>query len=249
MKCLSVMRLEMALAAAMACAAAHADAADPTTPTGFVYYGNGDGTFGSAGAGYAPGMAGYGATPAMYAGYSGYGYGGPAYAGYGYGGYGYGGGGYGGCDTCGGRHGGRHRHCSFGGNCPCCNNVWDGYCAGDCGYGAGGCGGPVKVHRRHRALGCGAGPCVDAACGVAAACAPRRHHCHLRRRCAYACGAVDVGYGYDGGVMTGPGAMYGNGSAQPNMANPNGAEQLESPAPSLNYDEEQQPMPADDSST
>jgi hypothetical protein len=43
--------------------------------------------------------------------------------------------------------------------------------------------------------------------------------------------------------------MYDGSYGQPNMAAPNGAEQLQSPAPSLNYNEEPQPMPADDSST
>jgi hypothetical protein len=248
MKCLRVTRL--VAAATLACAAAHANAAELANPTGFLYYGYGNGSFGYTGAGYAPGpaygpgtglapgvagMAGYGAAPAVPVDYPASGYGGA-------GAYGYGG--YGGCDACASRHCGRRRHCcSFGGNCDCCNNVWDGYGA-DCGYGAGCCAPPVKVHRRHRPLGCGAGPCVDAACGAP----PRRHHCHLRRRWANACGDCGA-YGYAGAAgMVDPGMSYDNGSMQPNMANPNPSEQVQPPAPSLN-DDEPRPMPTDDSST
>ncbi|HVX11666.1 MAG TPA: hypothetical protein VHC22_10835 [Pirellulales bacterium] len=247
MKWFSVMRLAAVVAAASSYGAARADAAEPTTPTGFAFYGNGDGTFDTANPGYPGGMAEYvpgtpahGAGPATYAtgyggaGYAGYGYGGAAgygYAGAAYAGYGYGGDCAGACNTC--RPHRRHRRCcTFGGNCACCDNCWDGYCAGDPGYDSGCCAGPVKVHRRHRALGCGAGPCVDAAaCG---ACAPRRHHCHLRRRCAAgcdncnSCGAAGPSYI--------PSGMY-DGSNGPTMAAPGAPEQLN---PSLN--EEPRPM-------
>lgn len=244
MKCLRVTRL--VAAATLACAAAHANAAELANPSGFLYYGYGNGSFGYAGAGYAPGpangpgtglapgvagMPGYGGAPALPGGYPDYGYGGGAY------------GGYGGCDTCARPRCGRRRHCcSFGGNCECCNNVWDGYGA-DCGYGGGCCAPPVKVHRRHRALGCGAGPCVDAACGAP----PRRHHCRLRCRRANACADCGGAYGYAGDPgMTGP--VYDGAGPQPNMGNPNAGEPLQAPAPSYN-DDEPQPMPTDDSST
>ncbi|MGH7136419.1 MAG: hypothetical protein ACREHD_11815 [Pirellulales bacterium] len=236
MRCLNMTRF--VAAAVLACAVAPADAAESANPTGFMYYGYGQGSFGYPGAGYAPSTAGYGAA-AMPAGYSGYGYGyssGPAYPGYGYGYGGYGGYGYGGG---GGPHARRHHHCSFGGNCNCCNSVWDGYtgCAdGAC------CGAPVKVHRRHRALGCGAGPCVDASCGAPAA---RRHHCLLRRRNGCDNGAC---YSLGGAAgMAAPGMMYDGGSAQPTMANPDTGEQVQ-PPPSPSYGNEE-PMPGDDSST
>lgn len=232
MRCLNMTRF--VAAAVLACAAAPADGAELANPTGFMYYGYGQGSFGYTGAGYAPSTAGYGAA-AMPAGYSGYGYGyssGPAYPGYGYGYGGNGGYGYGGPHT---RRHHHHRHCcSFGGNCDCCNSVWDGYtgCAdGAC------CGAPVKVHRRHRALGSGAGPCVDASCGVPA----RRHYCHLRRR-----NGCDSGIGYGAAGMAAPGMIYDGSSAQPTMANPDTGESVEPPPPGY---EEPQPMPADDSST
>lgn len=220
MKRLSVTRF--VAVSVLACAAAQAEAADMANPTGFMYYGYGQGSFGYSGAGYAPGMASYGAgaMPASY----GYGYAsGPANPGYGYAGYGYGGAGYVGYGHA-GPHARRGHCCSFGGNCNCCNNAWDGYAG--CADGAC-CGGPVKVHRRHRALGAGAGPCVDASCGAAP---PRRHLCHLRRRHA-ANGAAC--YGNVGTAA--PGMIYDNGTAQPTTAAPDAEEQVQPPSPALNY--------------
>ena len=238
MKCFRVSPLA-ALFAALALASGQADAADLANPAGFANYGYGDGGYGYGGASYVPGTAGYSnPTLASYPGYAGYGY-----AGYGYTGPGTGGFGCGncGCDLWAGYCGGRRRHhCSFGGNAGCCAGVWDGYCSG-------GCGAPVKVHRRHRPLGCGAGPCVDAACcgalsGYPATCGPHWHRCHLRRNrnCGYPIDAC-CGYGGSMGVMD---AMPG----QPNMANPNGAELLQAP-PGFDSEEPPAPTPAEESST
>lgn len=261
MKCIRVARL--VAAATVACAAAQASAADLNNPTGFLYYGYGQGSFGYAGAGYTPSAPGYGVAPgapgpdAGYAyGYTAPGYGPPAmpaYPAYSYGaypGYGYGGGyagGYGG-SGCGGRTHRHHGHCcSFGGNCDCCNNTWDGYCGQDCGAGAGCCGAPVKVYHRHRPLGCGAGPCVDAACGASTG----RRHCGRARRNAFGCGPVQVNYGAAPANMYGGNAVYDNGNPvfQPNPALPDDGESVEPPSPTFQPDDEPQPMPADDSST
>ena len=143
--------------------------------------------------------------PAMF----GNGYAGPAYFSTGYpGGY-VGGGGWG-----------------YGGSC--CNNIWAGYCneMQGCG-GCGGCGG-CRVKHRHRALGCGAGPCcqptcAQGACGAVDCCPaacepspvccpaprPRRHRCCLRRRlhgaaCCVADCATDGCCGYDAGAVSMP---------------------------------------------
>lgn len=251
MKCSRVLRV--AAAAGLAWTAAQATAADMANPTGFMYYGYGQGSFGYTGTGYTPSAAGNGVAPGAPgpdAGYA-YGYTAPGYApaaSGAYPGYGYGGGNGGGYGGYGGRHCRRRAHCcSFGGNCDCCNNCWDSYCGPGCAEGAGCCGAPVKVHRRHRALGCGAGPCVDAACGTAPA--GRRHLCHLRRRGGHACGPVEINYAIGG--ASGPATMYDNANTgwQPYPANPIGEEAIQPPSPSSELDDEPQPMPADDSST
>lgn len=238
-------------AATLACAAAQATAADIANPTGFMYYGYGQGSFGYAGSGYTPSAPGYGVAPGAPgpgAGYD-YGYVAPGYAAGAYAaypGYGYGGGNAGGYGYGGGHCRRRGHHCSFGGNCDCCNNAWNSYCGPGCAEGAGCCGAPVKVYRRHRPLGCGAGPCVDAACGAAG----RRHLCHLRRRNAYACGPVEVNY--DVGGMGAAGTMYDNGNlgGQPSPANPAGSEAIEPPSPSFDSeDTAPPPTPDDDSAT
>ncbi len=252
MKCLRVLRV--VAVATLASTAAQATAADMANPTGFMYYGYGQGSFGYTGTGYTPSAPAYGVAPGAPGTDAGYGYGytAPGYAPPAYGaypGYGNGGGyagGYGGYGN-GGRHCRRRGHCcSFGGNCECCNNVWDGYCGAGCAEGAGCCAGPVKVHRRHRPLGCGAGPCVDAACGGAPS--GRRHLCHLRRRHGAACGPVEINYGMGGAGAAG--TMYDNANPgwQPYPANPNG-EAIQPPSPSFEPEDEPQPMPADDSST
>jgi hypothetical protein len=247
MKLLSVPSLAVACLAVVAWMTGQAGAADWANPTASSY-GYGAAGNGAAGNGY--GMAGYNAgnsAPDMegypgngYNGYSyaGYGSGGYGYGGYGYGGSGYGGyvgqgiGGYGGCGPC-----ARRRHCcSFGGNALCCTDCWDGYCGCGAEYG-------VKVHRRHRALGCGAGPCVDSsysyANGYATNCG-RPHRCHLRRNRAMGyCGAGGCSDCAGGTVMdTAPG--------QPAMSGPSPAELLQSPPPSSNSEP---PSPGDDSST
>lgn len=258
MKRLCVLRV--VAAATLACAAAEATAADMANPTGFMYYGYGQGSFGYTGAGAAPGAPGPGAGPAAPGPEAAYAYGNPApgYAPAAYGaypGYGYGGGyagGYGGYGA-GGRHCRRRGHCcSFGGNCGCCNNAWDTYCGPGCAEGAGCCGAAVKVHRRHRPLGCGAGPCVDAACDAGPH--ARRHARHNRRRGNQACGPVEINYAV--GAPGGAGAMYGGsaeggaeGAWQPYPAQPRGGEPIEPPRPSFESEDEPQPMPADDSST
>lgn len=275
MKCLRIPRV--VAAATLAFAAAQVGAAEGANPTGNLYYGYGQGSFGYTGAGYTPGPAGNGVAPGAPgpdAGYS-YGYTAPGYApadagaypGYGYGdGYagGYGGQGCDACDACGGRHGRhhhrRHRHhcCSFGGNCDCCSNSWSTYCGPGCDEGAGCCGAPVKVHRRHRALGCGAGPCVDASC-----CTPpsgHGRHCHARRR-RRGCAPVTINYGmggpaaYDMGGdaydMGGPAEYTDNNTEtgqQPSPADPDAGEPIESPGPSLEPADEPQPRPAEESS-
>ena len=175
-----------------ACACGQADAAEMLNQPGYGFgYGGGMGMgYGGMG-GYGFGMPGY--APATVAGYPGYG---------GYGGMGRG---------WGGRHHGWN-HGGFGGYGGCgggMNTNWDGYCS-DCG-GAGGCG-HVKVRRRCRPLGCGAGPYVDPnCCGQAVeACAPApcgRHRCRLFHRhrrfaaccvdaCCDDCG-MDGSVGYD----------------------------------------------------
>jgi hypothetical protein len=165
----------------------------------------------------------------------GYGYGGPAYYSTGYmGGY-VGGGGWG-----------------YTGSC--CNDIWAGYCNEmQC---CGGC----RVKHRHRALGCGAGPCcqptcAQGACGPAADCCqpgcdqapvccaaprPRRHRCGLRRRfCAPACGMAECGFdsccGGDAGAVSMPAEMD---AVEPQSA-PSDApkpEAIESPAPAPDLD-------------
>ena len=265
MKCSQISRLAMVMVATLAAAAMQAAAADLVNPAGLSYYGYGDSGAGYAGGSYAPGMAGYtqgmaGYTQGM-AGYTqsmaGYpqgmaGYGSPAfasypgYAGYGYAGYGASnfGGGNCGCDPWAGYCGGRRRHhCSFGGNSGCCASVWDGYCNG-------GCGAPVKVHRRHRPLGCGAGPCVDAACcgplsGYATTCAPPVHRGHLRRHRNWGYGQIDACCGYDGAT----GMIMNQAPGQPTMGNPRGAEPLQTPTPGFDSEEPPSPMPAEESST
>ncbi|HEV3340666.1 MAG TPA: hypothetical protein VG125_09920 [Pirellulales bacterium] len=242
MKRLSVPLLAVA---AIAWMAGQAGASDWANPSDSSYYGNagGGGTTGYGAAGY--GMAGYGSGAANFApdmaGYGGpslasypqYGYAAYNYPGYGYssGGYGsagYGSAGYGGCAGCRGR-----RHCwGFGGNSVCCGDAWSGYCPGTYGQG-------VKVHRRHRALGCGAGPCVDGSCysaGYATNCG-RGHRCHLRRNrglaCCPTCGCSDC----DGG------AVMDQAPAQPGMSGPTPVESLRTPSPN------EPPSPGDDSST
>jgi hypothetical protein len=228
MKCLSVVRLA---AAVLACASAHAGAADSVSQAGYFGDGYDNGAMGVAGNPYAPGMAG-GGGPAYgpYPGYAGYGPGGP-------------GAGPGGCNSGSPRRCGRRRHhCSFGGNSVCCDNVWDGYCNGDPGCGCG-----VKVRRRHRPLGCGAGPCVDAATCGTPDCAPHRHVCFLRRlrnRCCPPADACCVPGGAGGMMMDqAPGQPT---MAAPNGANPSGSESLEPPA--FDPNEPPRPMP-DDSAT
>jgi hypothetical protein len=253
MKCPSVSRWTMAMSALVALAA-QANAAELWNQASPSYDGYGDGGYAAGGyaagayangsngyntAGYAQGMPNYGAPslasyPAY--GYAGYGYG---YPGYGYGGYGYGGYGYGcggaGCGGYGGcGHWGRRHCCGFSSNnnLTCCANAWDGFCGGG-GYGCG-----VKVHRRHRPLGCGAGPCVDSSCGClssgyATNCG-HGHRCHLRRnRFLASCGfGACSTCGCDGGS----GMIMDQAPAQPGMSGPTPAESLpstppESPAP------------------
>jgi hypothetical protein len=134
----------------------------------------------------------------------GWGYAGPtmAYTGYGMGGYGMG-----------GYMGGG----GWGYTGSCCSNIWAGYCAQQ------GCCGGCRVKHRHRALGCGAGPCCQPTCGAGACGADpcdvpscgspapcgRRHLCHRRRR---ACG---MGCGMGGGMTAdccGNGYGTGDGS-------------------------------------
>ncbi|HVA49353.1 MAG TPA: hypothetical protein VNH11_23510 [Pirellulales bacterium] len=246
MKCLNITRFAAALVAALVCASSPGQAAEMANPTGFSYYGYGNGSFGYGGVNAAPGMTGP-ALPsfASYPGYAGYpnaGYGYGGYGGYGNGGYGYGG--YGACGGAGcGRHG---HHCSFGGNSGCCNGVWDGYCGG--GYGGGCCAPPIKVHRRHRPLGWGAGPCVDAACGAAAGCGPachgRVHRCHLRRyqNWGYAPAGCD-------GCADGGGTTVDPAQTPTQQPAATGTEQLEAPMPTFETDEPPAPAPSDNSST
>ena len=224
MKRLSVPPLAVVCLAVIACMAGQAGASDWGNPTDYGYGGG----YTSGAANFAPEMSGYGGpAPASYPqyGYAAYNY--PGYSAGGYAGYaGYGYGGYGGGQHC----------CSFGGNCGCCASCWDGYSAcRSCG---------VKVHRRHRALGCGAGPCVDGSCGSIAYgyannCG-RQHRCFLRRNRAQAyCGA--------GGCSDcGGGTMIDAAPMQPGMSGPTPTEQLQSPPPSPNIEP---PSPGDDSST
>lgn len=184
----------------LACAGGTADAAEMLNQAGYgLGYGNmGNGTgFGYGGLGYGAGTRGY-AGP-MFANYGGYGWGG---YGAGYAGWGYGPGGR----NFGGHHGWNHG--GFGGYGGCgtgINTNWDGYCQ-QCG--GGGCG-HVKVRRRCRPLGCGAGPYVDPNCcgPVVDGCAPCGHRrCglfHRHRRSAPCCvdtcceGGLDGAVGYD----------------------------------------------------
>ncbi|HWB10904.1 MAG TPA: hypothetical protein VG826_16870 [Pirellulales bacterium] len=223
MKRMCVPLLAVALLAVVAWLTGEAGASDWANPTASPYYSY-------AAGGNAYGLAGYNADMAGYPGYS---YNGSSYAGYsygaygGYGGYGYGG--YGGCDGCGRKH-----CCSFGGNSVCCGDCWDGYPGNGCG---------VKVRRRHRPLGCGAGPCVDPSCsylsaGYATNCG-RHHRCHLRRNrnmgyCA-TCGCSECGGG----------TVMDQVPAQPSMSGPTPVESLETPPPST----VEPPSPGDDSST
>jgi hypothetical protein len=233
MKCPSVSWLAVAVAAVVASWSAQAGAADMANQLNPGYYDYGASGVGYGTAGYAPGMPGYGMPSlASYPDYgyaaSGYGYPGYGYGGYGYGSNGYGGYGYGGCGSSGRGHcGRRHRCCSFSANATCCANAWDGYCDG-------GCGPAVKVHRRHRALGCGAGPCVDANCG-------RVHHCHLRRNRFLASCGMGGGCGCDGGG----GMMMDQTPGQPGMSGPTPVESLQPPMPSA----DEPPSPGDAPST
>lgn len=252
MNCSIIKRLTGGFVAVLAVAAAPVVANDMANPTGASYYGYGGSSFGYGGVdgpaatpnGTAPQFttyAGSGGYPYGYSGYGpNYGFAGYAQPGYGYASYGYGGSGGCGNGGCGG-YGQRPHHCSFGGNCPCCNNVWDGYCSGDCGYGGGCCARPVKVHRRHRPLGCGAGPCVDASCGTGNY--GRPHRCHRRWQAGYACGPTGCNGGYAPAGMTFDSAPE---NAQPMPA---GTEQLQAPMPGIESDAPPSPEPADNSST
>lgn len=239
MNCSTIKRLAGGFVAVLAVTAAPAAANEMANPSGSSYYGYGGSSFGYGGVDAMPqftSYAGYGGFPYGYSGY------GPNYgvAGYGNLGYGYGYGGYAsGGNACGGNGYGRRHHCSFGNNCPCCNNVWDGYCGGGS-YG-GGCAGPVKVHRRHRPLGCGAGPCVDASCGAYNG---RPHRCHRRWQQGYGCGPTGCDGGYAPAGMTIESAPVPN--AQPSPA---GTEQLEPPMPGIDSEAPPSPEPADNSST
>lgn len=223
MKRFSALPLAAAVLSA-ACACGQADAAEMLNQFGPGFgYGGGLG-YGIGAPGYAGGML------SAYPGYGGWG-------GYGYGGLG---GGFG------GRHHGWH-HGGFGGYGGCgggLNSNWDGYCNQ--------CGGPscghVKVWRRCRPLGCGAGPYIDPnACGAPADCcapAPCGHHrCrlfHRHRRFAACC--VDAGCddcGMDGS------AGYGAGD---DISIPSsGSEELNMPTPAV--DDKPMPMPPDSSGT
>lgn len=253
MKCSILKRLARGFVAVLAVAAVPAVANDRVNPAGASYYGYGASSFGYGGVDAAPGMPTYGAPGyagpgtsgaapqfTTYAGYGGYPYGysgyGPNYGFAGYG-YGYASGGYGGAG-----YGRRPHHCSFGSNCPCCNNVWDGYGGGDCGYGGGCCAGPTKVHRRHRPLGCGAGPCVDASCGAYGSYG-RPHRCHRRYQQSYGCGPTGCNGGYAPAGMTFEPAPAQN--AQPLPA----TEQVQPPMPGIDSEGPPTPEPSDSSST
>jgi hypothetical protein len=226
MKSSRVPPLVVVCLAVIACLAGQAGASDWANPNassyGYGAPGNGYGTAGYSSANFAPDMAGY-------SGYSYAGYGGSGYVGYGYN---YADCGNGGCGNGGcGHHHGRRHCCSFGGNCNCCTSSWDGYCG--C-WAAGG----VKVHHRHRALGRGAGPCVDDSCGYgSAANCGRPHRCFLRRNRGAAC-CTDGGCSDCAG-----GTLMDTAPGQPAMMGPTPTEFV---PPSTNVEA---PSPGDDSST
>jgi hypothetical protein len=225
------------MVAAVSAMSVQVNAADWANQTSAAYNAYGAGGFSYGTAGYAPGMAGYGA-PSL-ASYPDYGY---AAYGNGYPGYGYGGSGCGDCGYGGSSHCGRHRRrcCGFSANNngTCCADAWDGYCDGGCGPG-------VKVHRRHRALGCGAGPCVDPGCGCLSSGYPtncgRVHHCHLRRNRFLACCGIGGGCGCDGGA----GMIMDQSPGQPGMSGPTPIESVQPPVPST----DEPPSPGDAPST